>query len=68
LRCGRPQRLIEALRASGKKNLTIISNDTGFGGEGIGALISSGQVARCLLAYRHQRRYAKGPDRKDDAG
>ncbi|MBN9144394.1 MULTISPECIES: CoA transferase subunit A [unclassified Novosphingobium] len=51
LRCGRPQRLIEALLASGKKNLTIISNDTGFAGEGIGALISSGQVARVVASH-----------------
>lgn len=51
LRAGRPQRLIAALLASGKKNLTIISNDTGFAGEGIGALITSGQVARVVASH-----------------
>jgi len=41
---GTPQLLVEALADSGVKDLTIISNDLGGPGEGLGKLLRNGQV------------------------
>ncbi|MCY1166240.1 acetate CoA/acetoacetate CoA-transferase alpha subunit [Sphingomonas sp. BE270] len=49
--CGTPFRLIEALAAAGKKNLTIIANDTGRPNEGIGRLIHEGLVSRVIASH-----------------
>lgn len=51
LDCGRPARLIEALLASGRKNLTIISNDTGRAGVGVGQLISAGRARHVIASH-----------------
>ncbi|MDA8443003.1 MAG: 3-oxoacid CoA-transferase subunit A [Peptococcaceae bacterium] len=48
---GRPETLIDALVASGAQNLTVISNDTDFQGQGVGRLIASGQVAKAIVSH-----------------
>lgn len=48
---GTPLRLIEALVTAGKKNLTIISNDTGRANDGIGRLIHEGLVSHVVASH-----------------
>lgn len=48
---GSPHRTIDALVASGKKNLTIIANDTALPGIAIGKLITSGQVSHVIASH-----------------
>jgi acetate CoA/acetoacetate CoA-transferase alpha subunit len=47
--CGTPEILIDALAAKGSRNLTIICNDAGVPGRGVGKLLSNGQI-RTLIA------------------
>ena len=49
--CGLPENLIAALRASGKKDLTLVSNNAGTDEHGIGTLIRSGQVKKMIMSY-----------------
>lgn len=48
---GCPDGLIDELVASGKKDLTIISNDLGSPNEGLGRLYSNGQVKSLIGSY-----------------
>lgn len=48
---GSPHRLIDALVAADKRNLTIIANDTGLPGVGIGKLIAAGCVAKVIASH-----------------
>ena len=48
---GHPDALVDALVASGKKNLTIISNDLGSPGEGLGKLLTNGQIKQLIGSY-----------------
>lgn len=48
---GYPGELIEALAASGTKDLTIISNDLGSPGEGLGKLLTNGQIRALIGTY-----------------
>lgn len=48
---GLPADLIDAVRDSGVKDLTIVSNNMGVDGKGLGLLIESGQVAKVLASY-----------------
>src|SRR5215467_6447901 len=48
---GTPQRLIEELVRQGKRNLTVIANDTALPGVGIGKLISAGAVKRVIASH-----------------
>ena len=47
----RPERLIDELVRQGKRNLTVIANDTAMPGRGIGKLISAGLVARTIASH-----------------
>jgi 3-oxoacid CoA-transferase subunit A len=49
--CGIPERLIDALRASGVRNLTIASNNAGIDNEGLGKLLRSRQVKKMISSY-----------------
>ena len=49
--CGIPEALIEAVRLSGVKNLTVISNNAGIDGVGLGALLVSRQVRKMISSY-----------------
>src|SRR5689334_9522768 len=49
--CGIPETLIEAIRESGVKNLTIISNNAGVDGVGLGLLLDTRQVKKMISSY-----------------
>ena len=48
---GCPERLVEALAESGITDLTIISNDLGAPGQGLGKLLTNGQVTGLIGNY-----------------
>ena len=49
--CGVPQSLVLALRDSGVKNLTCISNNAGVDGSGLGLLLQSRQIDKMIASY-----------------
>ncbi|WP_313437560.1 CoA transferase subunit A [Novosphingobium sp.] len=49
--CGIPERLLDAVRDSGVKNLTFASNNAGIDNEGIGKLLRTRQVAKMISSY-----------------
>ena len=49
--CGIPEALIEALRDSGVKNLTAISNNAGVDGFGLGQLLGTRQIRKMISSY-----------------
>ncbi|MCB1553685.1 MAG: CoA transferase subunit A [Xanthomonadales bacterium] len=49
--CGIPEKLIEALRDSGVKGLTVISNNAGVDGFGLGMLLSTRQIKKMISSY-----------------
>ena len=49
--CGIPDVLIEAIRDSGVKGLTIISNNAGIDGVGLGILLETRQVKKMISSY-----------------
>jgi 3-oxoacid CoA-transferase subunit A len=49
--CGIPAALIEAIRDSGVKNLTIISNNAGVDGVGLGQLLETRQIRKMISSY-----------------
>ena len=63
--CGIPERLLEAIQASGVKNLTFASNNAGIDNEGIGKLLRTKQVAKMISSYvgenkEFERQYLAG--------
>ncbi|WP_082075824.1 CoA transferase subunit A, partial [Acidocella aminolytica] len=49
--CGIPQTLIEAIRESGVKDLTVISNNAGIDGAGLGILLETRQIRKMVSSY-----------------
>ena|SRR5688572_27099470 len=49
--CGIPENLIRALHAQGTRDLTIISNNAGVDGFGIGLLLAARQVRKMVSTY-----------------
>src|SRR6202163_1632426 len=49
--CGIPETLILAIRDSGVKNLTIVSNNCGIDGVGLGILLDSRQIKKMISSY-----------------
>ncbi len=49
--CGIPETLILAIRDSGVKNLTIVSNNAGTDGVGLGLLLDTRQVKKMISSY-----------------
>jgi 3-oxoacid CoA-transferase subunit A len=49
--CGIPSDLIEAVRDSGVTRLTIVSNNMGVDGKGLGLLLENSQVAKVIASY-----------------
>jgi 3-oxoacid CoA-transferase subunit A len=49
--CGIPDTLIDAIRESGVKNLTVISNNAGIDGAGLGLLLESRQIRKMISSY-----------------
>jgi 3-oxoacid CoA-transferase subunit A len=49
--CGIPEKLIAALHRRGVKNLSLISNNCGIDGKGLGLLLEAGQVRKITASY-----------------
>ena len=63
--CGIPESLILALRDSGVKNLTAISNNAGVDGFGLGQLLTTRQIRKMISSYvgenkEFERQYLSG--------
>ena len=63
--CGIPERLIDAIVASGVKDLTFASNNAGIDGEGLGKLLRTRQVKKMISSYvgenkEFERQYLAG--------
>ena len=63
--CGIPEALIAALRDTGKKNLTAISNNAGVDGFGLGQLLATRQIKKMISSYvgenkEFERQYLAG--------
>jgi len=63
--CGIPEALIEALRDSRVKNLTVISNNAGVDGFGLGKLLETRQIKKMISSYvgenkEFERQYLAG--------
>ncbi len=63
--CGIPEALISALRDSGVKGLSVISNNAGVDGFGLGLLLESRQIKRMISSYvgenkEFERQYLAG--------
>lgn len=54
--CGIPLSLIEAIRLSGVRDLTIISNNAGVDGYGLGVLLETRQVRKMVSSYVGENR------------
>ncbi len=49
--CGIPEALILAIRESGVKNLTVVSNNAGIDGAGLGLLLETRQIKKMISSY-----------------
>ena len=63
--CGIPEALIDALRDSGVKNLSVISNNAGVDGFGLGKLLETRQIKKMISSYvgenkEFERQYLAG--------
>ena len=63
--CGVPERLIDAIVASGVKNLVVASNNAGIDGEGLGKLLRTRQIRKMIASYvgenkEFERQYLAG--------
>jgi len=63
--CGIPEALIDALRDSGVKDLTVISNNAGVDGFGLGKLLATRQITKMISSYvgenkEFERQYLAG--------
>jgi 3-oxoacid CoA-transferase subunit A len=63
--CGIPEHLIAGLRETGVKNLTVISNNAGVDGFGLGQLLETRQIAKMISSYvgenkEFERQYLAG--------
>ena len=54
--CGIPENLIAAIRASGVKNLTVVSNNCGVDDFGLGILLAGGQIKKMISSYVGENR------------
>jgi 3-oxoacid CoA-transferase subunit A len=63
--CGIPEALIAAVRESGGRNLTVISNNAGVDGFGLGLLLETRQISKMISSYvgenkEFERQYLAG--------
>src|SRR6476661_6634225 len=63
--CGIPEKLILAIRDSGVKGLTVVSNNAGIDGAGLGVLLETRQIRKMISSYVGENRlfaelYLKG--------
>jgi len=54
--CGVPEKLIDALRASGVKGLTVVSNNAGVDDFGLGTLLRTRQIRKMISSYVGENR------------
>ncbi|WEK41496.1 MAG: CoA transferase subunit A [Candidatus Brevundimonas colombiensis] len=54
--CGVPERLIDAIRDSGVRNLICVSNNAGVDNEGLGKLLRSRQIRKMISSYVGENR------------
>ncbi len=59
--CGIPETLIIAIRDSGVKNLTIVSNNAGVDGIGLGLLLETKQVKKMISSYVGENKTLRDP-------
>src|ERR1700730_10347027 len=63
--CGIPEKLILAIRDAGTKGLTVVSNNAGIDGAGLGLLLETRQIRKMISSYVGENRlfaelYLKG--------
>ncbi|HEX8222718.1 MAG TPA: CoA transferase subunit A [Allosphingosinicella sp.] len=63
--CGIPERLIDAIRENGVKDLTVVSNNAGIDNEGLGKLLRTRQIRKMISSYvgenkEFERQYLAG--------
>jgi 3-oxoacid CoA-transferase subunit A len=63
--CGIPETLITALRDTGRRDLTVISNNAGVDGFGLGLLLETRQISKVISSYvgenkEFERQYLAG--------
>ena len=63
--CGIPEALIDALRDTGARNLTVVSNNAGVDGFGLGKLLETRQIKKMISSYvgenkEFERQYLAG--------
>jgi 3-oxoacid CoA-transferase A subunit len=63
--CGVPETLLGALHDSGVRNLTVVSNNAGTDGEGLGVLLAARQIRKMIASYvgenkEFERQYLAG--------
>jgi 3-oxoacid CoA-transferase subunit A len=63
--CGIPEHLIDALHASGVRELTVVSNNAGLDGAGLGLLLQARQIRKMISSYvgenkEFERQYLAG--------
>jgi 3-oxoacid CoA-transferase A subunit len=63
--CGIPERLIDSIRDSGVKDLTVVSNNAGIDNEGLGKLLRTRQIRKMISSYvgenkEFERQYLAG--------
>ena len=49
--CGTPNTLIKEIKTSGVKGLTVVSNNAGVDGDGLGILLETRQIAKMISSY-----------------
>ena len=49
--CGIPEHLIAAIRDAGTRHLTVVSNNCGIDGAGLGILLAGGQIDKMISSY-----------------
>ena len=54
--CGIPEALIAALRDTGRKGFTVISNNAGVDGFGLGQLLNTRQISKMISSYVGENR------------
>lgn len=63
--CGIPEALIDALQATGKRDFTVVSNNAGVDGFGLGKLLATRQIKKMISSYvgenkEFERQYLSG--------
>ncbi len=67
--CGIPEQLILAIRDAGVKNLTVVSNNCGIDGVGLGLLLDTKQIKKMISSYVGENKtIAEGKEQREIDG